>query len=298
MTYLRDKITQGKFVTTVELEPPKGTNTDRILHYALTLRDLVDAVNITDSPMANMRMSPISVAHILRGNIGLDTIFHLTCRDRNTIGLQSELLGAAALGVRNILALTGDDPKKGDHPSARGVFEVDSVGLVHIASTLNQGFDLAGNRLDQAPQFHIGVAANPCADDLEREIDRLLVKIDKGAHFIQTQPVFEAEQLAPFLNKLPQPCIPVIAGVLPLKSYRMARNIARNIPGIHIPAWLMKSMETGGRAEGIRVAREFIAELPWLAQGVHIMPVGDADIVLELLAAKQQSTTALQPALV
>lgn len=234
--------------------------------------------------MANMRMSPISVAHILQREVGLDAIFHLTCRDRNLIGLQSELLGAAALGVQNILVLTGDDPKRGDHPTARGIFEVDSVGLVHIANTLNQGFDLSGNPLNQAPDFYIGVAANPCADDLEREAEKVRAKITTGAHFIQTQPVYELESLQRFLEQLAQPHIPVIAGILPLKSYRMACHIAENIPGIHIPPHLLRAMESGGRATGMRVAQQLLADLPACAQGAHIMPVGDAGIVTELLA--------------
>lgn len=284
MSSLRQKLAQGEFVITVELEPPKGVNMDKLLHSAWQLEQKVDAINITDSPMANMRMSPISVAHILQREVGLDAIFHLTCRDRNLIGLQSELLGAAALGVQNILVLTGDDPKRGDHPTARGIFEVDSVGLVHIANTLNQGFDLSGNPLNQAPDFYIGVAANPCADDLEREAEKVRAKITTGAHFIQTQPVYELESLQRFLEQLAQPHIPVIAGILPLKSYRMACHIAENIPGIHIPPHLLRAMESGGRATGMRVAQQLLADLPACAQGAHIMPVGDAGIVTELLA--------------
>ena len=170
---LKRKIEEGQFVITVELEPPKGLNTNWVLHYANQLKNKADAVNITDSPMANMRMSPIAIAHMVRRETGLDAIFHLTCRDRNVIGLQSELLGAAALGVKNILVLTGDDPKRGDHPNAKGVFEVDSLGLVEIASTLNRGYDLSGNALNGAPQFFIGVAADPCAPEIDREVEKV-----------------------------------------------------------------------------------------------------------------------------
>ena len=280
---LRRKIEEGKFVITVELEPPKGLNIDRVIHYANKLKTKADAVNITDCPMANMRLSPIAIAHIIQRETKLDAIFHLTCRDRNVIGLQSELLGAAALGVKNILVLTGDDPKRGDHPNAKGVFEVDSLGLVEIANTLNQGSDLSGNALDQAPQFFIGVAADPCASEIDREVEKVLKKIEKGAHFIQTQPIYEIDVLQRFIEKLKPHPIPVLAGILPLKSYKMTRNIIENVPGISIPAWAEKRMEQGGRAEGIQIARELLEQVRGISAGAHIMPVGDAGIVLEMM---------------
>jgi len=280
---LKRKIEEGQFVITVELEPPKGLNTNRVLHYANQLKNKADAVNITDSPMANMRMSPIAIAHIVRRETGLDAIFHLTCRDRNVIGLQSELLGAAALGVKNILVLTGDDPKRGDHPNAKGVFEVDSLGLVEIASTLNRGYDLSGNALNGAPQFFIGVAADPCAPEIDREVEKVLKKIEKGAHFIQTQPVYEAEVLQRFIERLKPRPVPVLAGILPLKSYKMTRNIIENIPGISVPPWAEKRIERGGRAEGIQIAKEILKQVRGIAAGAHIMPVGDAGIVLDIL---------------
>lgn len=284
MRGFQERLDAGEFVLTAELEPPKGTSLTKVIKYAQALRGKVAAVNITDCPMANMRMSPIAVAHLVRQEAGIDAIFHLTCRDRNVLGLQSELLGAAALGVRSILALTGDHPKRGDHPEANAIFEVDAVGLVRIASQLNQGRDLSGGELKGSPDFYIGVAVDPCATDTEREIDRLMQKLENGAHFVQTQPVYEVERLARFLEKMPTLKAPVIAGVLPLKSYQMACHIRSNIPGIHVPDWLEQRMAKEGRIGGVNVARELLSELPQVVQGAHIMPVGSASLVLDVLA--------------
>lgn len=288
MKELKDRIENSHFVITVELEPPKGINTDKVVNYSNQLRDRVDAINITDCPMANLRMSPIAIAHIIRTQANLDAIFHLTCRDRNIIGLQSELLGAAALGVKNILILTGDPPTVGDHPQSKGVFEVDSIGLVHIANTLKKGFDMSGSPLNEAPKFYIGVAANPCAKDMEREMEKLIEKIEKGANFIQTQPVFDMEAMEVFLNRTKPYNIPVIAGILPLKSYKMTKHIIDNIPGIEIPLWAEKRMEQGGRPEGVKMAMEILRDLRNMAHGAHIMPVGDARIVLEILEEEEK----------
>jgi len=288
MRELIEKIESGEFAITVELEPPKGVNTNKVVQYAGLLNKKVDAINITDCPMANLRMSPIAIAHIIRTQANLDAIFHLTCRDRNVIGLQSELLGAAALGVKNILILTGDPPSVGDHPQAAGIFEVDSVGLVNIANTLKKGYDLSGNPLNEAPKFYIGVAANPCAKDMEREMEKLIEKIEKGANFIQTQPVFDMEAMESFLRKVKPYDIPVIAGILPLKSYKMTRHIIDNIPGIEIPNWTVKRMEEGGRTEGVKMSMEILSQLRNMAHGAHIMPVGDARIVLEILEEEEK----------
>jgi 5,10-methylenetetrahydrofolate reductase len=285
---LRERIEQGEFVTTVELEPPKGVCLDGVLRYASALKDKVDAVNITDCPMANMRMSPIAIASIIRRELGLDAVFHLTCRDRNVIGLQSELLGAAALGVRNILVLTGDNPVRGDHPDACGVFEVDSVGLVGIANALNNGTDLRGNTLNGRTQFYIGAVANPAAPDLSRECERVAEKVAAGAHFLQTQPVYEVETLIRFLNRINSLKVPVIAGVLPLKGKRMVEYITDSIPDIHIPLDIAGRVIRGGRPAGVEAARELIQQLNGLVEGVHIMPVGSARIALEVLGVEMQ----------
>lgn len=284
MLELADALKTLPFVLTVELEPPKGCDLSSVYKYARALKDKVQAVNITDSPMANMRMSPIAVAHMVRQEADLDAVFHLTCRDRNVIGLQAELLGAHALGVRSILVLSGDPPSRGDHPNARGVFEVDSVGLVKIANCLNHGHDWTGNALKGAPNFNIGVAANPLADDMEKELDRLAEKIENGAHFIQTQPIYEPEVLARFCERIRPYAQPIIAGVLPIKSRKMCQHIIDNIPGIHIPAWLVAKIEKEDRQGGVDAARQLLAELPLVVQGAHIMPVGSASLVQEVLA--------------
>ena len=174
---LREKHQQGQFTITVELDPPKSSSAEKTFEQAARLKGKVDAINIADSPMSKMRMSPISLSYLLQHNKEIETIFHLTCRDRNIIGLQSELLGAAALGVNNILTLTGDKPDNGDHPFAQSVFEVDCMGLLNIAKTLNAGKDLAGNDLDVPTNFYIGATGNPGAPDLEIERQKLAAKI-------------------------------------------------------------------------------------------------------------------------
>lgn len=271
------------FVLTVELEPPKGCDLSRVYRYANKLQGKIQAVNITDSPMANMRMSPIAVATLVRREANLDAVFHLTCRDRNVIGLQAELLGAHALGVRSILVLSGDPPCIGDHPDAKGIFEVDSVGLVKIAKCLNDGHDYMGNPLKGNSCFNIGVAANPKAQDPERELDKLCQKIEAGAHFIQTQPVYDVEALAKFKERLKPYDLPIIAGVLPIKSRQMCKHIQKNIPGIHIPEWLAQRIEKEDRAGGVAAAAELMKALKDVVAGAHIMPVGSASLVEEVL---------------
>ncbi|MFT9486829.1 MAG: methylenetetrahydrofolate reductase [Tepidibacillus sp.] len=280
---LKEKLTLGKFVTTVELEPPKGANPMPVLEKATFLRGIVDAVNIADSPMATLRMSPIALAHVIQQDMGIEAIFHLTCRDRNIIGLQSELLGAAALGVRNILTLTGDSPARGDHPQAKGVFEVDSTGLANIAYQLNQGKDLSGNPLNSATDFFIGGAANPGNDDLELEVEKLKRKIESGVEFVQTQPVYELSQVERFLEKIRGLPVHVIFGILPIKSVKMAYYLNEKVPGIHISSEMIAKVEQGGRKAGIEIAQQLIEEIKGIVQGVHIYPIGDLSIVSDLL---------------
>ena len=293
MKEFRSFLETDQFVITSELEPPKGIDLCKTLEYAKSLEGRVHAVNITDSPMANMRMSPIAVAHVVRQETDLDAIFHLTCRDRNIIGLQSELLGAYALGIKTILILTGDHPERGDHPFAQGVYEVDSLGLVEIANRLNQGYDWQGNELAGATDFCIGVAADPCALDLDMEIWRLNRKVEGGACFIETQPVYEIETLYRFVNRVKHLNVPVIAGILPLKSEKMATYMSRNVPGIHIPEWLAQRVREQGRTAGVDAARNLLAMLPGVVQGAHIMPAGSKKLVLDVLEGmdtKRQGT--------
>ncbi len=281
---LREKLRLGKFVITVELEPPKGANPLPILEKAKFLKGQVDAVNIADSPMATMRMSPIALAHIIQQDMGIEAIFHLTSRDRNIIGLQSELLGASALGVKNILVLRGDEPIRGDHKGAKAVFEVDAIGLARIAATLNKGVDLEGNKLIGETSFFIGAAANPL-NDLEKEFLRLKEKIEAGVDFVQTQPVFSIEAAERFLDKVGSLPLAIIFGILPLKSLQIAKYLRENVPGIVIPEDVFQRIEKGGRRAGVEIAQELIEELRNKVAGIHLYPIGDIDLVQEVLTS-------------
>lgn len=264
-----------KFVFTVEITPPKGVDLERVKEGVRLLQEAqVDAVNISDSPMARVRISPIALAHILKEELGMESIVHFTCRDRNLISLQSELLGAAALGVQNILALTGDPPSLGDHPFARPVFEVNSEGLVLILSRLNAGFDFAGNPLGRATNFTIGVALNLNALDMDQEIERLKRKIENGAHFILTQPIYEVETLERFLERFRGPLPPVLGGILPLRSFRHAEFLHHEVPGIVIPAQLRARMAEAKdpKSEGIAIASEIARRIRPMVAGIYIMP--------------------------
>ena len=230
--------------------------------------------------MAKMRMSPIALAHLIKFRENIDTIFHLTCRDRNVIGLQAELLGAAALGVHNILTLTGDKPSSGDHPDAKAVFEVDSQGLLTIAGLLNKGRDLAGNELDEPTDFYIGTTGNPGADDLDAEYDKLAHRVELGANFVQTQPIYDLEKAARFIEKVKPLGIPVMLGLIPLKSFKMANYLNDKVPGIFIPSPVLHAMEKGGRETGLKISRELVEGLKEIgAAGAHVMPVNDVDAV-------------------
>ena len=279
---LREKLQHGKFTITVELDPPKSSEASKTINEAHRLLGNVDAVNIADSPMANMRMSPIALSHIIQTEVGLETIFHLTCRDRNLIGLQSELLGAAALGVTNILTLTGDTPERGDHPQATGVFETDSTGLIALAQNLNNGFDSTRHPLDSPTKFFIGSAVNPDADNQELELKKLTAKIAAGANFIQTQPIYDLAIAERFMKSISHLPIYVLMGILPLKSYKMAQYLHEKVPGINIPQTILEEMKQGGKAAGIAIARRLIKGLEQTAQGIHIMPLNDIDTVLAL----------------
>lgn len=280
---LEEKLQLGRFVTTVELEPPKGADPMPILKKASFLKGQIDGVNIADSPMATLRMSPIALAHIIQQDMGIEAIFHLTCRDRNIIGLQSELLGAAALGVKNILTLTGDDPSRGDHPHAKGIFEVDSTGLANLAKQLNTGKDYTGHDLNTPTQFFIGGAANPGADDLNQEAEKLKRKVEAGVRFVQTQPIFEREQVERYLEKTNQIPLHILFGILPLKSAKTAHFLNSKVPGIHIADKKIERIEKGGRQAGIELAKELLEDIKDLVQGVHIYPIGDLTMVSDLL---------------
>lgn len=283
MTTLKEKNKQHIFTLTTELDLPKSASPKVTEEQVVKVAPYVDAVNIADCPMAKMRMSPIALSSIIQSRYQVESIFHLTCRDRNIIGLQAELLGAYALGVHNILTLTGDPPSIGDHPHAKGVFEVDSTGLIEIARTLNSGEDMMGHKLGEPTDFYIGTTANPGADDLDKEIRRLEGKKKAGAQFIQTQPIYDIKQAEDFLAAAKDLTLPILFGIVPLKSFKMATYLNNNVPGIFIPDKVMKAMEKGGRETGIAISRELVKALKEIhAAGAHLMPVNDVDAVGEI----------------
>jgi methylenetetrahydrofolate reductase (NADPH) len=280
---LRDKF--GKvFIITAELDPPRSADPTETLTEALAVRGYVDAVNISDSPQANLRMTPLVAAHLVQEKTGLEVIAHFTCRDRNILGLQSELLGAAALGVQNILALRGDPPERGDHPTAQGVFELDAVGLTRAVSGLNANRSLAGRDLERGTDFAIAVAANPGAKDLQIEKDRFLEKTAAGAHFAQTQPVFDAQTVEDFVNAFGgQPPIPVLYGVLPVRSLEMAERVGK---WTSVPDSLVDDLRARGRIAGIEWAQRVIGDLRAMGvPGVHLYPLGRPKVVAQVLGA-------------
>jgi 5,10-methylenetetrahydrofolate reductase len=285
MARLLHRLARGEFTVTVEIDPPKGADVTKTLAKVRRFADRVDAVNIADCPMANVRMSPITLAHLIQRDTGVEAIFHLTCRDRNVIGLQAELLGAAGLGVRNILCLRGDDPARGDHPEAKSVFELDAVGLIQLAATLNQGRTVSGKELESGTDFAIACAANPCADDVEAEVSRLEAKIAAGAHLAQTQPIFDPRVLERWLKAIHGRIrIPILYGILPLKSYDQALHLNKNVPGMKVPNWLVAEMQGGDEQTGIRLAGELIKEIAtWGIHGIHLFPMGASARVIGIL---------------
>lgn len=269
------------WTVTVELEPPRGTDVDALLRQAQEVAPFVHAVNITDSPMANLRMNSVVAAHLVEREAGTEAVFHFTCRDRNILGLQSELLGASALGLRNVLCLTGDPPARGDHPDAKGVFEVDLLGLIDVVRTLNDGRS-RGRDLESPTRLTIVAAANPGAKDLTIERSKFEAKVHAGASFFQTQPVFSAEEVVRFRDAFDGSVpAPVLYGILPLRSLKMAQNVAK---WCNVPETLMSALEQDGAAAGMRWARRTIEDLKALGvDGVHLYPLGKTNLLPELL---------------
>lgn len=276
MARLQHRLQRREFTVTVEMDPPRGADVTKTLAKVRRFADRVDAINVADCPMANVRMSPITLAHLIQRDTQTEAIFHLTCRDRNVIGLQAELLGAYGLGVRNILCLRGDSPERGDHPGARPVFEVDAVGLIGLAHALNQGRTVSGTQLDAATGFAIACAANPGASDLEAEATRLEQKIAAGAHFAQTQPIFDPRVLERWLSKIEGRIqLPILYGVLPIKSYEFGAHLNANVPGMHVPEKILDRLAGGDESTGMQVAGELVREISQYGiAGIHIYPMG------------------------
>jgi methionine synthase I (cobalamin-dependent)/5,10-methylenetetrahydrofolate reductase len=289
---LSSAIASGKFVVSVEMLPPRGHDLAKTIAGATLLHEAgIDAVNIPDGPRASARMSPMAMAVRLEREVGIETVIHYCCRDRNLLGMQSDLLGAHSLGLRNVLIVTGDPPKLGDYPDATAVFDVDSIGLTNMVSRLNRGLDVGGNAIGDPTGFYVGCGVNPGSPDLEREIARFEWKVDAGAQFCITQPVFDVETLLRFLERTQHVRIPVIAGVWPLASYRNAEFMNNEVPGVNVPESILERMRRAdtkerARVEGIAIAREALTALLSYVQGAQISaPFGRYQTALEVAQA-------------
>jgi homocysteine S-methyltransferase len=292
------KLAQNEFVHTVELVPPKGMEYDKLLAKTRQCRALgVDAINVPDGPRAMARMSALATALIIEQQVGLETILHYACRDRNLLGMQSDLLGAAGLGLRNILAVTGDPPKLGPYPQATAVFDVDAIGLVNMLKRLNTGLDLGGASIGKPTSFSVGVGANPVAPDLEREKTRFRYKMEAGAQWAITQPVFDAESLFRFLDFTEsldsKGGLPIIAGIWPLKSLRNAEFMANEVPGVFMPPAILARMAKWSSAEdqikeGLAIAQEVIEQIRPRIRGLQLSaPFGQVELVAPLLPRRE-----------
>jgi len=275
---LKPLLEAGKFIITAEVGPLKGTDTTEITEVAQLLQGRVDAANVTDQQSSVMRLGSLATCHLLKEE-GLDPVFQVTCRDRNRLALQSDLLSAWVLGIENVLAITGDLPTLGDHPQAKPVYDVDSVQLLWIIKRLNEGYDMVGNELKGKPSFFPGAVVNPGADTeaaFELQLLKMEKKIEFGAKFFQTQAIFNIDTFAKFMKRVEGFNIPVLAGIIPLKSAGMARFMNKNVAGVSVPEELIDLMsKTEDKVRtGIEIAARLIKEFKGMCQGVHIMPIG------------------------
>jgi homocysteine S-methyltransferase len=285
-----------RFVVSVEIDPPRGIHTAKVMEGARLMASRgVDCVNIADSPLARIRMSAMALAYQIHLHFPrLEIILHYTTRDRNLMGLQSDLLGAHALGVRNVLCLKGDPPSLGDYPNATAVFDTDAPGLMRIVHRMNQGMDLAGTSIGAATAFAIGCGVNPTAEDLDAEIEYVKRKLEAGPHFVMTQPVYELGCWRRFVERLRGLTqIPILIGILPLQSFRHAEFLHNEVPGISVPEWIrarMRAAGNEGQKVGVELARELLAECRGMAQGVYLMPsFGRYENCLEVLEGTLQA---------
>jgi 5,10-methylenetetrahydrofolate reductase len=283
----KEKLQAGKFLVTSEIGPPKGIETQKILEDAELIRGRVDGINVTDLQSSVMRLGSLAVSSLLKQK-GFEPIFQLTCRDRNRLALQSDLLSAASLGIENVLILTGDHTTMGDHPDAKPVFDLDSVQLLEVVRKLQEGQDMKGNKLEGAPpKFCVGAVVNPGADPLEPQILKMEKKIEAGAEFFQTQAVYDVKIFENFLSKTKHLKTTIMAGIVLLKSAGMARYMNKNVAGVFVPDNLIKEVEEAKDkvAKSVEIASRIIKELKPLCQGVHIMPIGWDKVVPKVLEA-------------
>jgi|CXWL01.1.fsa_nt_gi homocysteine S-methyltransferase len=288
------KIARGEFVTSVEVLPPKGCDAQKTLDSIRLLKDAgVDGVNIPDGPRAQTRMSAQATAVLVEREIGIEAVLHYCCRDRNLLGMMSDLLGAAALGLHNLLIITGDPPKMGPYPDATAVFDIDAIGLTNMANKLNHGLDLGNNPIGKPTAFSLGVGVNPGAVNLDEEIRRFEWKVEAGAEYAITQPVFDTEQLMRFLDKISHVRIPIVAGIWPLISFRNAEFMHNEVPGVNVTADILERMRLASdtsketaRDEGIAIARESLLEVKDSIQGVQVSaPFGNVKYALQVFEA-------------
>jgi methionine synthase / methylenetetrahydrofolate reductase(NADPH) len=303
------KIATGEFVTTVEVLPPKGCNPWKTLDAIRLLKDAgVDGVNIPDGPRAQTRMGAMATALMVQREVGIEPVLHYCCRDRNLLGMMSDLLGAQAMGLRNLLLITGDPPKMGPYPDATAVFDIDAIGLTNMVNKLNHGLDIGDNPIGEPTSFSIGVGVNPGAVNMDEELRRFEWKIEAGAEYAITQPVFDTQQLRDFLKAIETFRIPIVAGIWPLVSFRNAEFLHNEVPGVQVTPDIMERMRNAsaiskeaGRDEGLKIARESLVEVRGFIQGVQVSaPFGNVKYALEVFDAlpefssfKEASTSAI-----
>ena len=282
----------GKFVVSVEVDAPRGTSAQKALDAVKELVAAgVSAINIADGPRAQARMSNAALGVLVARTFDVEVILHACCRDRNLLSMQGDVIGAHALGLRNVLCVTGDPPRMGDYPTATAVFDVDSIGLVQMVSRLNRGLDSAGNVIGERTEIVIGVGANPAALNLDEEVRRFELKVEAGAEFCMTQPVYDVELLHRFLERTKGFRIPTLVGILPLASFRNAEFLHEEVPGMSVPFEIRERMRQSGtgdaaRREGVAIAKEALAACRNLVQGAYIMPpLGRVKSALEILEA-------------
>jgi homocysteine S-methyltransferase len=287
---LANAMARGTFVVAVELVPPRGYQTDQVVDRARRLKiDGVDVISIPDGQRAGARISALSLAVLIEQQAGIETLLHYACRDRNLLGIQSDLLGAHAMGVRNLMLVTGDPGRVGDYPDATAVFDVDSIGLTNVVSRLNHGCDVGGQAIGAPTGFHIGVSVNPAASNLDEELRRFEYKVEAGAEYVVTRPIFDVRGFEAFLKQIEHARLPIVAGVFPFESARNAEFMANEVPGIRVPDELLDRMrradgQAAASAEGIAIAREIARELRQSVQGVQVSTQsGDIDAALAVV---------------
>ena len=286
MSNLAESIAAGKFVVTAEVGPPKGTDVGHLLEMTELLRDHVDAINVTDQQSSVMMLGSLTVCHLLRQR-GIESVFQVTCRDRNRIALQSDLLSAAVLGIENVLCLTGDYVTLGDHPQAKPVFDLDSVTLLRAVAVLQEGHDLAGKPLRGTPTFFPGAVVSPEANPLGPQIAKMEKKVAAGARFFQTQAVYDPARFETFVRQVEHLHVPILVGIILLKSAGMARFMNSNVAGVNVPDELIEEIGSASKpdrpAKAVEIAARMIRDMKGMCQGVHIMTLGWERYVPQLL---------------